>query len=97
MELILFFSALSLLIGFMFGRHLRFRSKNYGVTRKMFLTLERSEIDRKIELALDLEDYESAMVLHRKRDRLDRKLKKVKRRQERKNARHKIIRRNKNN
>lgn len=89
MELISFFLLLSFFLGFMLGRHIRFRSKNYGVTRKMFLTLERSEIDRKIDLALDLEDYESAMVLHRKRDRLDRKLKRIKYKQERKNARYK--------
>jgi len=82
----LFTIIISSLAGFLLGRHLRFRSKNYGVTRKMFLTLERSEIDRKIDIALDLEDYESAMVLHRKLHRLDKKLKRIKRKEERKNA-----------
>ena len=77
----LYFSILlSLIVGYVFGRYTRFRIKNYGVTRKMFLTLERSEIDRKIELALDLEDYESAMILHRKRDKLDRRIKRIKKR-----------------
>ena len=63
---------------------MRFRSKNYGVTRKMFLTLERGEIDRKIDIALNLEDYESAMILHRKISKLDKKLKRIKRREEKK-------------
>ena len=81
---------LTFIIGLALGRRLRFRSKNYGVTRKMFLTLERSEIDRKIELALDLEDYESAMVLHRKRERLDRRLNRIKRKEDKRNARYKI-------
>ncbi len=71
-------------LGFLLGRKIRFRAKNYGVTRKMFLTLERSEIDRKIGLALELEDYESAMILHRKRERLDRKIKRIKRRESKK-------------
>ncbi len=86
---ILFTIIISLLAGFLLGRRLRFRTKNYGVTRKMFLTLERSEIDRKIDIALDLEDYESALLLKRKMDRLERKLKRVKRKEERKNARQK--------
>ena len=86
---------ISLITGFFFGRHTRFRSKNYGVTRKMFLTLERSEIDRKIDIALDLEDYESAMILHRKLHKLDKKINRIKRKEERKNARYKINGRNK--
>ena len=86
---ILFMVTISFLTGFLLGRHLRFRSKNYGVTKKMFLTLERGEIDRKIDIALDLEDYESAMLLHRKRERLDNKLNRVKRKEERRNARQK--------
>ena len=64
-------------VGFFVGKSIRFRTKNYGVTKKMFLTLERSEIDRKIGIALELEDYGMAMFLHKKRDRLDRKLKKL--------------------
>ena len=85
----------SFIIGIIIGRNIRFRSKNYGVTKKMFLTLEKSEIDRKIEIALDLEDYESALLLKRKMDRLDRKLNRVKRKEERRNARYKSYRRNK--
>lgn len=81
------FILISFISGFMLGKHIRFRSKNYGVTKKMFLTLERNEIDRKIEVALELEDYGTAMVLHRKRDRLERKLNKINRKQKNKDDR----------
>jgi len=91
----LFTVIISSVSGFFLGRHLKFRSKNYGVTRKMFLTLERGEIDRKIEIALDLEDYGAAMTLHRKREKLDNKLKRVKKREEKRNARQKSNRRTK--
>jgi len=76
----------SLLTGFFLGRYTRFKSKNYGVTRKMFLTLEKGEIDRKIDIALDIEDYELAFFLKRKMDRIEKKLKRVKRRESRRNA-----------
>jgi|TARA_R110000751_G_C13459881_1_gene445244 hypothetical protein len=75
---------ISLLTGYIIGRYTRFRSKNYGVTRKMFLTLEKGEIDRKIDMALNLEDYESALLLKRKMERLERKINRVKRKEERK-------------
>jgi hypothetical protein len=67
--------------GLVIGRYSRFRTKNYGVTRKIFLTLERGEIDRKVEIALECKDYESAILLERKRNRLDKKLKRVKRKE----------------
>ena len=73
-------SILGLVTGFLAGRHLRFRTRNYGVTRRMYLTLERQEIDRRIELALEHQDYETAMILHRKRERLDRRLKRLEKR-----------------
>ena len=47
----------------------------------MFLTLERGEIDRKIDIALNLEDYESALILHRKIYKLDRKIARIKRKE----------------
>ena len=47
----------------------------------MFLTLELGEIDRKVEIALEHKDYESAIILERKRNRLDKKLKRVKRKE----------------
>jgi len=71
----------TLLLGFFLGRYTTFRMKSYGVTRKMFLTLEKSEIDRKIDIALGLEDYELALYLKRKYDRLERKLKRIKRKE----------------
>jgi len=71
----------SLLTGYIIGRYSRFRTKNYGVTRKMFLILEKSEIDRKIDIALDIEDYELAFYLKRKMDRLERKLNRIKRKE----------------
>ena len=77
---------LTFVVGFMVGRRLRYRVKNYGVTRKMFLTLEIGEIDRKIDIALDIEDYELAFFLKRKMDRIEKKLKRVKRRESRRNA-----------
>ena len=77
---------LTFVVGFMVGRRLRDRVKNYGVTRKMFLTLERGEIDRKIDIALSLEDYETALLLKRSMDKLDRKLEKIKRKGEKRNA-----------
>tara|TARA_R110000751_G_scaffold55009_2_gene118069 strand:- start:1035 stop:1292 length:258 start_codon:yes stop_codon:yes gene_type:complete len=77
---------ISLTTGYLLGRYTRFRSKNYGVTRKMFLTLEKSEMDRKIDIALNLEDYELAFFLKRKMDKLEKKLKRVKRRESRRNA-----------
>ena len=75
-------------LSFLLGRHLRYRSKNYGVTRKMFLTLEKGEIDRKIEVALDLKDYESALLLKRKMDRLERKLIRLKRKEKKSNEKN---------
>tara|TARA_R110002020_G_scaffold138469_5_gene308513 strand:- start:486 stop:737 length:252 start_codon:yes stop_codon:yes gene_type:complete len=78
---IIIYILISFTLGFLLGRRIRFRTKNYGVTRKMFLTLERSEIDRKVEIALEHKDYESAIVLERKRNRLDKKLKRVKRKE----------------
>jgi len=69
---------LTFVVGFMVGRRMRYRVKNYGVTRKMFLTLEIGEIDRKIDIALDIEDYELAFYLKRKMDRLEIKLNKIK-------------------
>tara|TARA_R110000824_G_scaffold191295_3_gene372943 strand:+ start:593 stop:871 length:279 start_codon:yes stop_codon:yes gene_type:complete len=72
---------ISLLTGYIIGRYTRFRSKNYGVTKKMFLTLERGEIDRKIEIALDVEDYELAFFLKRKMDKLERRLKRIKKKE----------------
>lgn len=79
---------LSSLTGYIIGRYTRFRSKNYGVTRKMFLTLEKGEIDRKIEVALDLKDYESALLLKRKMDRLERKLIRLKRKEKKSNEKN---------
>tara|TARA_R110000751_G_scaffold1251_2_gene4807 strand:+ start:1266 stop:1484 length:219 start_codon:yes stop_codon:yes gene_type:complete len=67
--------------GLVIGIRIRFRTKNYGVTKKMFLTLERGEIDRKVEIALEHKDYESAILLERKGNRLDKKLKRVKRKE----------------
>ena len=81
---------LGLLIGFFVGRRIRIRIKNYGVTRRMFLTLEKGEIDRKIEMALELDDYEQALLLKRKMDRIERKLNRVKRKEERKKNKDKI-------
>lgn len=75
---------ISFTVGFLLGRNIRFRTKNYGVTRKMFLTLEVGEIDRKIEIALEHKDYESAILLERKRNRLNKKLKRIKRRESKK-------------
>jgi len=81
---IIIYILISFITGLVIGRRIRFRIKNYGVTRKIFLTLERSGIDRKIEIALERKDYESAILLERKRDRLDRKLKKIKRKETKK-------------
>ncbi len=50
----------------------------------MFLTLEVGEIDRKIEISLEHKDYESAILLERKRNRLNKKLKRIKRRESKK-------------
>tara|TARA_R110002020_G_scaffold29744_1_gene93846 strand:+ start:3791 stop:4036 length:246 start_codon:yes stop_codon:yes gene_type:complete len=72
-------SLVSFLCGLYIGRVWLYKIKNYGVTKKMFLTLEIGEIDRKIEIALDLEDYELAFYLKRKMDRLERRLERIKR------------------
>ena len=80
MEIIIYI-LISFISGLVIGRRIRFRTKNYGVTRKMFLTLELGEIDRKVEIALEHKDYESAIILERKRNRLDKKLKTVKRKE----------------
>lgn len=80
MEIIIYI-LISFISGLVIGRRIRFRTKNYGVTRKMFLTLELGEIDRKVEIALEHKDYESAIILERKRNRLDKKLKRVKRKE----------------
>jgi len=72
---------ISLIIGFIIGRRTRYKIKNYGVTRKMFLILEKQEVDRKIQLACDLEDYEVALFYKRKMEKVERKLEKVKRRE----------------
>ena len=77
MEIILIV-IISLIIGFIIGRRTRYKIKNYGVTRKMFLTLERQEIDRKIQLACDLKDYEEALYYKRKMERVERKLERAK-------------------
>lgn len=74
---------ISLIIGFIAGRRTRYKIKNYGVTRKMFLTLEKQEIDRKIQIACDLEDYEEALYYKRKMEKVERKLERVKRKEER--------------
>ncbi len=74
---------ISLIIGFIIGRRTRYKIKNYGVTRKMFLTLEKQEIDRKIQIACDLEDYEEALYYKRKMEKVERKLERVKRKEER--------------
>ena len=55
--------------------------KNYGVTKKMFLILERAEVDRRIQLACDLEEFEEAFYLQRKIERLDRKIARIKRKE----------------
>ena len=73
---------ISLIIGFILGRRTRYKIKNYGVTRKMFLTLEKQEIDRKIQLACDLEDYEEALYYKYKMEKVERKLERVKRKEE---------------
>lgn len=85
MEIKIFISIASFFIGFIIGRRVRFKIKNYGVSKKMYLTLERTEIDRKIGMALELEDYEYAMVLHKQREKLDRKLKRIDRKNEKRN------------
>ena len=77
MEIILIV-IISLIIGFIIGRRTRYKIKNYCVTRKMFLTLERQEIDRKIQLACDLKDYEEALYYKRKMERVERKLERAK-------------------
>ena len=69
------------LLGLYIGRVWLYKIKNYGVTKKMFLTLEIGEIDRKIEMALDMEDYELAFYLKRKMDKLERKLKRIKKKE----------------
>lgn len=66
------------IIGFITGRKYGYKIRNYGVTKKMFLTLERAEIDRRIQLACDLKDYEEALYLKKKMEKLDRKIKKIK-------------------
>lgn len=73
---------ISLIIGFILGRRTRYKIKNYGVTRKMFLTLEKQEIDRKIQLACDFKDYEEALYYKRKMEKVERKLERVKRKEE---------------
>ena len=80
MEIIIYI-LISFISGLVIGRRIRFRTKNYGVTRKKFLTLELGEIDRKVEIALEHKDYESANIKKRKRNRLDKKLKRVKRKE----------------
>tara|TARA_R110000751_G_scaffold194844_3_gene300231 strand:- start:191 stop:445 length:255 start_codon:yes stop_codon:yes gene_type:complete len=76
---------ISLIIGFIIGRRTRYKIKNYGVTRKMFLTLEKQEIDRKIQLDCDLEDYEEALYYKRKMEKVERKLERVKRKEQNNN------------
>ena len=51
----------------------------------MFLPLERQEIDRKIQLACDLKDYEEALYYKRKMERVERKLERVKRKEQNNN------------
>lgn len=48
----------------------------------MFLTLEKQEIDRKIQLACDFKDYEEALYYKRKMEKVERKLERVKRKEE---------------
>jgi len=72
---------IGLVIGFLIGRNVRYRIKNYGVSRIMYLRLERSEIDRRIQLAVDLEDYEVALRLKTRMDRMDRKIARIDKRE----------------
>ena len=68
----------SLIVGFITGRKVKWNVKNYGVTKKMFLLLEKQEIDRKIQFACDLEKYEVALQFKRKLEKIERKLKRLK-------------------
>jgi hypothetical protein len=77
LEIIIYIS-LSLIVGFIAGRKYGYKIRNYGVTKKMFLILERAEIDRRIQMACDLEDYEEALCLKKRMENLDRKIKKIK-------------------
>jgi len=74
-------NVITFLLGLYIGRVWLYKIKNYGVTKKMFLTLEIGEIDRKIDIALDIEDYELAFHLKRKMERLERRLERIKRKE----------------
>ena len=67
----------SFIFGFIIGRFFVYKIKNYGVSRKMFLILERQELLRDINKALEIKDYDLTISLHSKMERIDKKLKKI--------------------
>jgi hypothetical protein len=67
------------------------KPQNYGTVKKRFLSLEKGKIDKKIESALNLEDYGYAILLKGKMDKVERKLNKAERKEKKTNEKNRRL------